>query len=70
MKVPHLEKSKNEPWIVFFRAYVRLPNIFWNSTEPNITACPKITKETENLFGWALTQVREKSIGLEAVSQK
>lgn len=70
MKVPHLEKSKKEPWNGFFWVYVRLPNTFWNRIEPNITACPKITKETENLFGWVLIQVRETSIGLEAVSQK
>lgn len=33
----------------------------------NITLCPKITEETENLFGWSLLQVRETSLGLEAV---
>lgn len=34
----------------------------------NITACPDITKETQNLFGWPLIKVRETSLGLEAVS--
>lgn len=34
----------------------------------NITACPDITKKTENLFGWPPAQVRETSLGLEAVS--